>query len=164
MRTVQLNIYTFNELSDKAKQNARDWWLEGYVYEDNFSEEDMKQIGLGLNEDKKFAFLGSAPETMELIFQNHGPSCNSYQYAKAYGQFLEDVGVSCDLPDSHPKRIEWEEKRESIDNQFLVKLAQYYVKLIEDDYQYNISNEVVDGLLIANEYEFTEDGKIYKGV
>jgi hypothetical protein len=30
MQTIELTIYSFNELSEEAKDNARQWFLEGY--------------------------------------------------------------------------------------------------------------------------------------
>lgn len=34
MRTQEVSIYTFDELSDDAKNTARDWWREGAMHDD----------------------------------------------------------------------------------------------------------------------------------
>lgn len=35
MRTVEHTVYTFEELSESAKEKARDWWREAYTFSDD---------------------------------------------------------------------------------------------------------------------------------
>lgn len=57
-RIVETKVYTFNELSDEAKENARDWWRR-YVFSDPYDWEgvydDVKEIAelFGLELDVK---------------------------------------------------------------------------------------------------------------
>ncbi len=57
MTTKTVNLYTFNELSDSAKEKARDWWRES-SYDDSYWSEctldDTKEQGenMGLDIDK----------------------------------------------------------------------------------------------------------------
>lgn len=60
MRTVQVNIYQFSELSDKAKERARDWYREGMAGEtflleyvvDEFHDTLMPTLGFDLDKCK----------------------------------------------------------------------------------------------------------------
>jgi hypothetical protein len=39
MRPIQKVVYTFDELNDKAKDRARDWWREASAYDNFFAEQ-----------------------------------------------------------------------------------------------------------------------------
>ena len=48
MRTIQTNVYQYNELSDKAKEKARDWYRNASIGDNYFAESiiyDAKEIG-----------------------------------------------------------------------------------------------------------------------
>jgi hypothetical protein len=47
MKTVTIETYSFDELSDKAKETARDWFREGMEFDPEFTIDDAKtQFGL----------------------------------------------------------------------------------------------------------------------
>lgn len=62
MRTIQTNVYTYDELSDDAKEKARDWFREGSAGDDFFSEtpiDEFLEIGAALG----FTFSPANPQT-----------------------------------------------------------------------------------------------------
>lgn len=54
MKTLQFNAYSFTELSDTAKEKARQWWRESDEFNADFVFEDAETIGgfIGLSEMK----------------------------------------------------------------------------------------------------------------
>lgn len=56
MRTIETTVYTFDELAPKAKERARQWWREGFEYNDEFVIDDFKAIAalLGFKVDKVY--------------------------------------------------------------------------------------------------------------
>lgn len=57
--TTVTDVYQYEELSDKAKEKARDWYLDGQEFEFDFVIEDAKTIGLILGiEIDKVLFTG----------------------------------------------------------------------------------------------------------
>lgn len=57
MRTIQTNLYQYSELSEKAKQKARDWYTgEGFEFQYDFVFDDFTQIcdilGIDLSDSK----------------------------------------------------------------------------------------------------------------
>lgn len=56
MRTIETTVYTFDELTPKAKERARQWWREGFEYDGEDVIEDFKAIAalLGFKVDKVY--------------------------------------------------------------------------------------------------------------
>lgn len=88
MKTKTINIYTFDELSESAKEKAREWYRDGALDYDwwDFIYEDADNVAklLGIEISRK----GSKGQTLEIWF--HGFYCQgdgssfagSYSYAK----------------------------------------------------------------------------------
>ena len=87
MRTETINIYTFDELSDKAKDRARDWWRQGALdygwWECIY--EDAERIGLkitgfdtGRSCEIDGDFIGTPEETADKILAEHGDRCGTW--------------------------------------------------------------------------------------
>ena len=164
MSTIETKIYTFDELSDEAKQKAREWYLEGV--DSNFTwdttQEDAAQIGLKIisldqHRPNKGIFKGSAPETAELIIANHGEACETHKLARSY---LAERTERPSDSDEDADDSEWEDQSEEQDSEFLRALLEAYYRIFERDIEYQASNECVDENIRINEYEFTEDGRI----
>lgn len=58
MKTIETTVYEFAELSDAAKEKAREWWRDGYDFRDDadYTIEDWTAIvsKLGLNVDQTY--------------------------------------------------------------------------------------------------------------
>lgn len=168
-RTIEITVYKFNELSDKAKQVALDnnrdisvdydWWESTY--------EDAANIGLRItefdldrNQHAKGDWNGCNPdECANNIMVAHGEATDTYKLAKGYLESLKSIGDFSHEPEDSEARQGWEIAKETRDNQFLKALLKAYAKMLQDEADYLTGDEHIADTLIANEYEFTSDGK-----
>ena len=156
--TIQTEVMTFDELSEKAKQKARAWYLEGnelsYAWED--TREDAKNIGLKITELRqcrstcnKGEFIDGAFNCANKILAQHGEACETFRTAKRY---FDHIFLA-------PKTLEEEEENEVMAHDFLHSLLENYRIMFNKDVECQQSDEVVDDTIMANEYTFTADGK-----
>jgi hypothetical protein len=146
MRTIELNVYTFEELTEAIQKIAieanadinvsGDWW-ESVC-------EDAKNIGLDI---KNFdldrngingTLLFTGHRVARLIIDNHGKDCNTF--------FL-----ACNFENGE---YEYE-------GRFLLDLLDAYRIMLKNEYEYLTSEAAITETLRINEYEFTADGKRY---
>lgn len=156
MKIVEVNTYTFDELSDTAKEKAverladinvdYEWW--------DFTYEDAKNIGLKITEfdiDRgnycKGDIITSAPEVIKDILKNHGKDCETYKTAKRYEQTFKDLN---------------EEEFANAEHELLHDLLEDYLVILRHEYEYQTSEEAIIETIKANEYMFTEDGKLWR--
>lgn len=86
MKTITINLYSFNELSKEAQQKAlnklatinveHDWWDDTYEDAKNIGLE-IKEFDLDRNKHAKGEFILSANEVAQNIINEHGESCNT---------------------------------------------------------------------------------------
>ena len=170
MRTAQINYYNFNELSDRAKDTARDWWRQGALSYDwwDFIYDDAERAGLkitgfdtGRSREITGDFIGTADETADKILAEHGDRCDTWAEANAYKKTVAEFMATAEKDeDGELATYALENEREGIDREFLRALLEEYLVTLRKEEEYQLSEEVVDELLISNGYEFTEDGKI----
>ena len=169
MRTAEINYYKFDELSDKAKDRARDWWRQGALQYDWWDciFDDAAGIGLkitgfdtGRSCEITGDFIGTAEETADKILAEHGDRCDTWAEANAYKKTVAEFMANAEKDeDGELATYALENEREDIDREFLRALLEEYLVMLRKEEEYQLSEEVVDELLIANDYEFTEDGK-----
>lgn len=158
--TTTKTVYKFDELSDSAKEKARDWYRGGsldYEWWDGVYE-DAERVGLKIKEfdiDRgayvKAEFKTSAEETAHKIEQEHGESCDTFIDSSNYLKERESiVRTPDDIGD----------KLDELDGEFLKTLCEDYRIMLQKEYEYLLSNESVDESIQANEYEFLENGKV----
>lgn len=168
MREIVHKIYTFDELSDAAKEKARDWWrsLIGYdewwesVYEDAERVHiQIKGFDLGRHEIK--GVLTIEPHLVADEIQNeHGESCDTYKTA---AEFLERRDKLIDeWPKDEHGEFEDEWKLDSalddLEAEFTQSILEDYRIMLQKEWDYLNSDEQIDDAITANEYEFYEDG------
>jgi hypothetical protein len=152
MKTVSLKLYQYSELSDKAKEKARDWWVSGgFDFAWDNVKEDANQagiilegIGRGGNMDGKFKEY--AEKSAKYILANHGKACETFKTAKEYLDGLKEAGDD-------------DEKREELTEEFKRSILEDYRISYENDQEYQSSEEAIAEAMEANEYDFTEAGK-----
>jgi len=161
MRTIKTTVYKFEELSEQGKQKAieglsdintmHDWYDSTY--------EDAKRVGIkirGFDIDRGAYVqmeIDSHIETAQKILTNHGPTSETYKDAK---QFIEDIDKLVDEEENE----EFCEKKEEIEDDFAKRLSEDYLSMLRNEYKYQSSEEAIIETIEANEYEFTEDGKL----
>ena len=169
MRTIQVNLYKFEELSEEAKQKAIENLYEINVYFDwwECTYDDAIRIGLRItgfdldrNRHAKGKFLLSANEVAQNILNEHGEQCETYKTAS---EFLEEWNpIFAEYMDENSEHYEsYEREQELIDleNDFLNSLLEDYSIILQKEYEYLMSEEAIIETIEANEFEFYEDGK-----
>jgi hypothetical protein len=168
--TTTRTLYMFDELSDKAKDKAREWWRAGaldYAWWE-FIFEDAESIGLKIKEfdlDRRLGATGEffrcTVEVAERIKENHGETCETYATATAFLKEREtfmDGAEKDEYGDLATYKLEGE--LEDIENDFLKSLLEDYAIMLQREHDYLLEDEQVDESIMSNDYEFTEDGKI----
>ena len=181
MRTIETQVFTYDELSEDAKEKARNWWREASHYDDWAESvlEDAKNIGLIITEfdlDRrgvKASFKRYAELTAVACMQDHGADCETY---KDSAQFLLEMKTKQEAkelviaaleesgdPDDKIADVEsafdgWLEDREA---EYLHDMSENYRIMLRQEYDYTNSDEYIEEAIRANEYEFTIDGKIH---
>lgn len=173
-KTVQVEIFKFNELGDEAKEKAREWWR-------NFP--DLYGWGAeNVDSLKAFAeYFG-----LSKLDWSVGPFCgNDYATAKVHDELAEIKGVRLFkyLHNNYPLDTLlsgncpftgycFDENLLDPIRKFMSRpsLATTFQELIDDclhewvkafvaDWEHAYSDESVDETLVANEYWFDERGK-----
>ena len=158
MKTISVNLYEYKELSDKAKETARNWWLEGRdnQFEWDNMQEDAKNIGLKLKgrnsrDTMEGDFISSARECAEKIIKEHGKTCETFKTAKA---FLVELKKA----DKEYKKTGSEAMKEEAEHDFLLSLCEDYRIMMDKEEEHQCSDEAIEEAMEANEYTFLEDG------
>lgn len=175
MRTVEIKVYSFNELSEEAKQNAinslsdinvdYDWWQ--YTYDD--AERVyliLTEFDLGRANYCKGKLKYSAIDTAEEILKEHGEQCDTYKLAK---QFTEDwsklVAKYSDGIETNQvaegNEYDFDCEADELEDEFLKDLLEEYRVILSNEYEYLTGEEAIIETIKANEYEFTEEGELF---
>ncbi len=146
MRIIETKVSTFDELDEKAKRKAREWFFEG-VFDFEWYKaiyDDAENIGLRINNfdcDRRM-IDGELDANIKVVCKNimtsHGKTTDTYKLAK-----------TMDLRRNITIEVEKEFKR---------ALLEEYLAILTHEVEYMQSNEYVDESIRANEYEFTADG------
>lgn len=197
MRIVETKVYKYEELSDSAKQRAREWYLEdglgydwwGFCYEDFCRVAEILGIEISCRQGRgaEIYFTG-------FYCQRSGSSfVGTYRYAKgavskikkyatqdeelhriAYGlqavqsRHFYKLRASVESRRDDSIRVEvWHDDDPYRDigdaeddvRDLMNDFNDWMFKRLQDEYEYLTSDEVVEESIIANEYEFDEDGK-----
>ena len=169
--TTTTNVYNFNELNNTAKEVAilhhrdinieENWWQ--YVYD------DAENIGLKLTIFDIYGycegkFIDSLEFTAEKTMLEHGQHCETYKTA---ANFLADKaklvakhsdGIKIDIVKEGNEDI-FDDECNDIEFEFKKSILEYYRIMLQKQYEYLTSDESITETILANEYEFTEDGK-----
>jgi len=173
--TTVTNVYSFNELSNEAKQKAishfcdinvdYDWW--------NYTYEDAANIGLkitsfdiGRGSYCKGVFANNAYEVANLIIKNHGEICESYKTAQMF--INEWNALVSEMSDGINKQKVCEDKTNEFDdladyleNEFLKNICEDYRIILQKEYESLTSEKAVIETIEANDYQFTESGEMF---
>lgn len=168
MKTIKINLFEFNELSEQAKQKAieknyainvqHDWWDCTY--------EDAKNIGLKLksfdldrNRHATGQFMYAANEVAANILKEHGEDCETY---KTTVNFMDNwQPVFNDYMDSSSENYESRDLENTLmdlENDYLTDLLEDYSIMLQNECEYLQSEEAIIETFEANGYTFEEDG------
>jgi biotin-(acetyl-CoA carboxylase) ligase len=175
MKTIEIQLFKFDELSDKAKEKALtqyydwnvnfDWWDSVYY--------DAKNVGITINGfdiDRgnycKIEFRYDEKDICQKIIMEHGENCETHKIAT---KFLSDYDELVKrYSDGIIKDIVSEYNEEDFDNEIIEletelhhELSEEYLSILRKEYEYLTSEEAIIEALEANEIEFTINGEIY---
>jgi hypothetical protein len=186
MRIIETKIFTFEELSDKAKEKAREWWrqcddydfgeaidslkkfadyfgitisdyrLDAYAHQSyvRFSKQDLAD-NVNIDADgHEIDEILSVNETLKGLISDDKFLSGNCPFTGMFWdeELLYGIRSQLSSPDSHNKEDLNDCYRQCFENLF---------SAIQKDYEYQMSDEAVDGNITANDYEFTEEGKRY---
>jgi len=170
MKTISINLYSFNELSKEAQNKAlsnlatinveHDWWDATY--------EDAKNIGLeltGFDLDRNKHASGkltlSACEVAQNILNNHGDTCDTHKIATEFLDKHNPLFADYMNEESeHYESFEQEGKLQDLESDFLNDLLSEYATMLQREYEYLISDESIIETIELNDYTFEENGTL----
>lgn len=173
MRTITkiTTVYKFKELSERAQEQAIQKLYDINVDHD-WSEsvlEEAKDMGLKIesfdldrNRNAKGKVLTSEREIADEILKNFGKDCDIYKCADAFltrrDKIINDApkDASGEVLDVEKLDAELDECEE----EFRANLLEEYALLLQKEYEYQTSREAIIETIEANDYEFTEEGKL----
>src|SRR5690606_33638809 len=171
MKTIEINLYKFNELSEEAQQKAlenlwdlnvdHEWW--------EFTYEDANNIGLNITEFDLYrgninGYFGlDARNAAICILKEHGKGCETYILAE---NFIAELHK---LEDNAPKdedgyyedEDELDQEIEDLGQDLLKDLLTEYLSILDSEYNYLTSEKAIVEGIKSNEYDFTENGELY---
>ncbi len=165
MKTISINLYKFDELSETAKQKALsdlsninvdyEWWESTY--------DDAERIGLKItsfeldgSKNATGEFINSGLDVAESIIKEHGHDCETRKTALNYIDKYNSLMFNVKSEDD-----EMENEFEEIEKEFLNSLLEDYANILQRESEYLQSEEAIIETIKANDYDFTEDGKLY---
>jgi hypothetical protein len=167
IRTVEIKVYEFIDLDEKAQEKAIQWWLSCGA-DNDWSEyilNDALEIGLKITSfdtnpvDCEGFLRGSISDTIEAIEKNHGEMCKTYKLAQTYKAKIKDIrethfDADCDNDLSYIG----ETKLIDLEQEFEKDLCAEYATMLNNEYEYVTSYEYAIDAIMANEYTFDVDG------
>jgi Zn ribbon nucleic-acid-binding protein len=170
MKTLEVTVYEFDELNDKAKERAREWYLRGafdYEWWDS-TYGDAARIGLEIRsfdlDGRRHAtgrLTKDATTVADLIIAEHGPDCETTKDALAFWREHDALVESAErdecgeLADTYAL----DEKLDELEGEFLKTLLEDYSILLQKESEFMQSEEYIDDNIRANGYTFTGDGE-----
>jgi len=163
MRIIETKAYQFEELDEQTKEKAIDNYRYVSVEHDSwwdFVKEDLNYIGIELRsfdiDRGSFAEIHSEDfyETCEKIIETHGENCETYKIAERYIKEYKDIQYH--IQDDE----DLDEKLDDLDNEYQKEFSEEVLSMLRREYEYMTSDEYVIEMFQANEYEFTDQGKL----
>lgn len=172
MKTQTIKTYSFNELSEEVKRKVlvkyshlgtSDWW-----YEDTFfsaKEQGVRITGFDLDRgqsiDGEFIWdhIEVADNMLMDITESHPLHTISEQFRKERDQLCDSWEMD---ENGEPVNVEeLDEQLDEMESQYEKDILWEYWKILRDEYEYLFSDEFLTEHFESNEFEFTEDGKLY---
>lgn len=170
MKTKTVTLYEFDELSDDAKEKAREWWRTGFVQYDEWWQsvyEDAEMVHLEITSfdldhgEISGRFTDDPTTTADEIIDNHGEDCGTYKTASAFLQERDKTVDEWPKTEDGDTDDEYglDRKLDEIEDEFLHDILEDYRIMLQKELEYQMSDENVDECIRINEYTFTEDGE-----
>ena len=176
MRTIEIKAFQFDELDsqtqEKVIENNRtinvdiDFWyeceLDNYKYELNIkvNQFDIYRRIINITIEDSF-------ESAQKIVNFFGKESSIVKTAKIFikdrDSLVKKYGEGNDKEGYSVKEEYWSEYDEEIEyleEEFRREIAEEILSMLTSQYEYEISDDGVKETILANEYEFTEEGEM----
>jgi hypothetical protein len=155
MRLETTKIYTYDELSDSAKDKAisdlNDINMESGFWFEHISDELLDYgaylLEFDINRGEIGIDFGDCGEFAIKVMENHGKHTDTYVLSMS---FLKDLLIAGD-----------DDTIEETSREYTNAMSQEYLKMLRVSYEYATSDESIVETILANEYEFLESGEMY---
>ena len=158
MRTIEKTVYLFSELSDSAKQNARDWWRIRFDLCDSWAAEYLDSI-MAFCEHFGVTLKDYSVGAWSSIDYKHDADNSNFRGIKLKsvnrGAMPTGFCADCDLWMTFHDEF----KRTGAALQSFDSALHAGFKAWRYDLEWQQSDEYIDDLIEMNEYEFTEAGE-----
>ena len=174
METIAINLYSFDELTEQAKEIAlirlsdinvdHNWW--------EFTYEDAKNVGMKIKyfdldrNDIDIDFLYSMDDIANRIMFIQGSSCETYILSSMFLKSRDELvakysdGITLDyvLEDNFEA---FDEDLDDLEQEYMHELKEEYLSILKKEYEYLTGSEAIIETIKCNEYQFTEDGNLF---
>lgn len=171
--TKTTKVYPFEELSEESQQKALerfwdinanyDWW--DCIFEDAKTVGfEIAEFDLDRNKHCKGKWTIDAEDCARLIIEHHGESCKTRTDAETFLTSLAGAKAAFEEKDDYdPDYEEFDESEEyeELCEEFHRTICEDYASMLQAEADYLQSEKAIVETIKANEYEFTEDGKLY---
>lgn len=164
-----ITLYTFAELSEDAKEVARNWYRQG-IDVDQWSDsvtEDAAQVGIkieGFDIGRRWSIdlrIDDTEGAAHAIMEQHGKECETHRTAAAYLAERDRI-ISEAAHDEDGELVNEYAVDQLLDEaaeEFTRSIGEDYLSMLRNEYEYEHSAECIDELIECNGYTFTEDGE-----
>lgn len=188
MRQEIINILKFEELNDGAKEKARDWYRGtmdlDYEHENDYLveyfAEQLEELGYSVPDKSNKGWWVTWDQyqnvNLRTVYTDElGKIAERVLDAKKYRRFMRIIGaadinthgsgkditieLSSYYDDDYPKTSGILQDLENTIIKELQSMEWKFQKQIRESHEYLESNEHIDDMISANEYEFTEEGE-----
>jgi len=165
MKTIEINVYKFEELDKQTKEKVID--NNRYInVEDTFwydwIQDDFNRLGLEIeNFDISRGgyvniYISNLEDTSKNIIKEFGDSVHIKQTAKSYIDEYNKIQANFKNDEDIEREVE------ILDDQYIKRYSDNILSYLRDEYDYQISDEAIIETIEANDYNFTWNGEIFK--
>ena len=150
-KITRKHVCTFDELSDRAKETARD-----------HAPNSPANIRKEFPEDKTLHAIADGLDALQFGYKLLTGHRISARITQDSNQYVHKYTMGCTVEDEQAEFGDEDHIDLALETKVLDLMrdfADWIYKRLEEQYYSDTSDEVVDENMIANEYEFTEDGE-----
>lgn len=157
MRVIEQTIFTFDELNDKAKQLARDWHRQTFDY--SWWDEVQDSLKSFCNEFGVTVLDYSIGDARDEFIKTDATNANFRGLkVKDFDREAMPTGFYFDCDLRYTFADEFKKTGDAL-AAFKNALGAF-LRGVRNDVEHRYSDEWIDENILANEYEFTENGEI----
>jgi hypothetical protein len=168
MKEITIKLYQYDELSEKAKEKALNWYMSSMDIDYQFAwdnvKDSAKDIGLDLKGVErgymKGDFTKTAEECANKILKEYGKECEIYKTASGFIKELKRIEEATNKQENGEESdFNTEAEIENAEMEFRQSLLEDYRVISEKEEEFISSKEQIEENIKINEYTFLENGE-----